>query len=79
MPQQYDWLSSNSSFPGRYDSLLLLDSRSQCLWGPTKCCKDHNHATAGGVLQASADVLAMAALEVDLSTIKEGNCVTVKW
>jgi ubiquinol-cytochrome c reductase iron-sulfur subunit len=31
------------------------------------------------LLQASADVLAMAALEVDLSTIKEGNCVTVKW
>lgn len=31
------------------------------------------------VLQASADVLAMAALEVDLSTIKEGNCLTVKW
>lgn len=28
---------------------------------------------------ASADVLAMAALEVDLSTIKEGNCMTVKW
>jgi Rieske Fe-S protein len=30
-------------------------------------------------VQASADVLAMAALEVDLSTIKEGNTVTVKW
>lgn len=30
-------------------------------------------------MQASADVLAMAALEVDLSTIKEGNTVTVKW
>eukprot|EP00892_Ulva_mutabilis_P009796 jgi/Ulvmu1/7189/UM034_0098.1 len=28
---------------------------------------------------ASADVLAMAALEVDLNTIKEGNTMTVKW
>lgn len=30
-------------------------------------------------MQASADVLAMAALEVDLTTVKEGNCITVKW
>lgn len=31
------------------------------------------------LVQASADVLAMAALEVDLTTIKEGNTMTVKW
>jgi ubiquinol-cytochrome c reductase iron-sulfur subunit len=30
-------------------------------------------------MQASADVLAMASLEVDMSTIKPGNTVTVKW
>jgi ubiquinol-cytochrome c reductase iron-sulfur subunit len=30
-------------------------------------------------LSASADVLAMASLEVDLSSIEEGQCVTVKW
>ena len=30
-------------------------------------------------LSASADVLAMANLEVDLSSIEEGQCVTVKW
>jgi hypothetical protein len=30
-------------------------------------------------LSASADVLAMASLEVDLGNIKEGDCVTVKW
>jgi ubiquinol-cytochrome c reductase iron-sulfur subunit len=30
-------------------------------------------------LQAAADVLAMASLEVDLSGIEEGNTVTVKW
>lgn len=29
--------------------------------------------------QASADVLAMAALEVELGAIPEGNTVTVKW
>eukprot|EP00882_Tetradesmus_deserticola_P022431 GHRQ01024338.1.p2 GENE.GHRQ01024338.1~~GHRQ01024338.1.p2 ORF type:complete len:212 (-),score=65.55 GHRQ01024338.1:70-705(-) len=30
-------------------------------------------------VQAAADVLAMASLEVDLSGIEEGNTVTVKW
>jgi ubiquinol-cytochrome c reductase iron-sulfur subunit len=30
-------------------------------------------------LSASADVLAMANLEVDLSSIQPGQCVTVKW
>ena len=30
-------------------------------------------------LSASADVLAMASLEVDLGSIEEGQCVTVKW
>lgn len=30
-------------------------------------------------LSASADVLALASLEVDLSAISEGDCVTVKW
>jgi ubiquinol-cytochrome c reductase iron-sulfur subunit len=32
-----------------------------------------------GTLQASADVLAMASLEVDISGIAEGDGVTVKW
>lgn len=31
------------------------------------------------VLQATADVLAMASLEVDLSSIEPGNTITVKW
>ena len=31
------------------------------------------------VLQATKDVLAMASLEVDLSSIEPGNTITVKW
>lgn len=31
------------------------------------------------MLQATADVLAMASLEVDLSAIEPGNTITVKW
>lgn len=31
------------------------------------------------MLQATADVLAMASLEVDLSSIEPGNTITVKW
>ncbi len=30
-------------------------------------------------LSASADVLALASLEVDLASINPGDCVTVKW
>ena len=30
-------------------------------------------------MQASEDVLALAALEVNLEDVKEGNTVTVKW
>ena len=32
-----------------------------------------------GTMSASADVLALANLEVDLSNIAEGECITVKW
>jgi ubiquinol-cytochrome c reductase iron-sulfur subunit len=34
---------------------------------------------ATACLQASADVLAMASLEVEMESIKPGNTITVKW
>lgn len=34
---------------------------------------------AVATLSASADVLALAAVEVDLASVQEGQCITVKW
>jgi ubiquinol-cytochrome c reductase iron-sulfur subunit len=34
---------------------------------------------AVATLSASADVLALAAVEVDLAAVQPGQCITVKW
>lgn len=50
----------------------VLSSRS-CFTTPQQC------PFCLAFIQAAADVLAMASLEVDLSGVEEGQTVTVKW